>query len=218
MDKESLDKIRKVLEKHGLEEEVISEVEEELTEKTPADETTKDPDPAENNAPSEDASIKGEGEAPVSDDKPATSDDDASTDDNVPANDPTDDPADKAPVNDPEENTPAVDGAVDALPNGVEEVTPGADTPAEDASVQPEAGAEKIGELTAMLEEYKKANEGLLARVDALESALKESGIMADTPKGGNSVGLDDPTRTPDYHDDEADFDAMLDKFNKNNY
>lgn len=212
MDEKLLDKIRSVLKKHGLEEEVIEEVESELSDDTPEEEPTEEP-VDEEPAPSEAPVDEGEGE-------PAPAEDEPLPEDVAPAEDVPVEP--EAPVEEPlPEETPAeepaVEGQVEELPKGVEEVKVGAE-PEPEAPAVDGSDLEQVGELMSQLEEYKKANEGLLARVEALESALKESGIMDEAPKSNAPVGVDDGTRTPDYHDDEADFDAMLDKINKGSY
>lgn len=105
-------------------------------------------------------------------------------------------------VPEPETDAPAGDGSIESVL---------AEAAAqEDAAVPPEEQAvpptpeqppvpevdplAKIAELESTIEEYKKANDGLIARIDSLEQALKAAGVI-----DGNSatVGDETPRVTP---------------------
>ena len=70
----------------------------------------------------------------------------------------------------------------------------------------PQADPTEIEALKAELEEQKKANEGLLARVDSLEKALKAAGILEGTPE---SVGVEPNPTLPDAPNGQG---AILDE------
>lgn len=98
---------------------------------------------------------------------------------------------------------PETDGSLDntvaALVEGLnvppaEEVPPVADPAQEVAPVEPVAAPEldpKYQELVAALEEQKKANEGLNARVKSLEDALRAAGILEGNVQP--QVGFENP-------------------------
>lgn len=217
-----LDKIREVLKKHGLEEEEVGEVVTELTETAPADDKSDDP-VDDTPAPADDTSAQEGDDAPKGDVPPADDSDVPpadSSDDVKPESD--DDPsADDVPADDvpPSDNAPKGD-----LPEGMEEIDPVNppvdDTPAPDVdnpiAPTPDVNPE-IVELRSKLEESEKKCQGLASRVDLLEEALKSAGIMEETSKSDNAeVGIDDPSRTPDFNDDaEIDLDDVVAEINK---
>lgn len=102
-----------------------------------------------------------------------------------------------------EELPPVPEGA---LPPQPEEVPPAPEAaPAPEATPQGYDDSELRGlvqELTSQVDEYKKANDGLLARIDSLEEALKKGGYLDDssttpvgdeTPKAPAQVPVDEP-------------------------
>lgn len=212
-----LDKIREVLKKHGLEEEEVGEVVTELTETAPADDKSNDPvddtpAPADD-APAQEGDDAPKGDVPPADDSdvpPADSSDDVKPEsDDVP-------PADDVP--------PSDDAPKGELPEGVEEIDPMNppvdDTPAPEVdnpiAPTPDVNPE-IAELRGKLEESEKKCQGLASRIDLLEEALKSAGIMEETSKSDTAeVGIDDPSRTPDFNDDaEIDLDDVVAEINK---
>ena len=93
----------------------------------------------------------------------------------------------------PAEELPPVES--EPLPEGVEEVSP--DAPMVDETpTEPVQSGVDVQALLGQIEEYKKANDGLQARVDALESALKEAGVLGEGSLPSKEVGVDDGTRT----------------------
>lgn len=218
MDKETLDKIREVLSKHGLKEEEIGEVVSELTESAPADETPAEnpvdeaPAPADE-APAEEGDKTPEGDVPPSDEGDVPPADESKADE-TPESDvvpPTDEvPVDEAPKADLPEGTEEIDPAnppVDETPAD-EAVAPVAPTPEVDPV---------IAELQGKLEESEKKSAGLEERIHLLEEALKSAGIMEESSKSESAeVGIDDPSRTPEYKDDaEIDLDDVVAEINK---
>ena len=213
MEKTILDKIREVLTENGIEEEVIAKVEGELN----TDETNEDEKPVDE--VEEDAEQSTEEVLPTEEgDVPPVEESTPPADDIVPEEvDQTQVPTDDVP---PTEDLPPVDNG---LPEGVEEMQVGEQLPPVEDGLpeeqppveQPQFDMTMISDLKNELEETRKANEGLLARVESLESALKQAGVMSETEKKDTEFGIDDGTRTPDYRDDDADFEATLNKFNK---
>lgn len=217
MDKETLDKIREVLKKHGLEEEEVSEVVSELTESAPADETPED-HVDETPAPVEDAPVEEGDKTPEGDVPPADEGDAEPAEPSEPDVKPEEDvvpPTDDEPVA-PE--APKAD-----LPEGVEEIDPAnppVDEPVEpvEPAVAPTPEVDPvIAELQGKLEESEKKSAGLEERIHLLEEALKSAGIMEETSKSESAeVGIDDPSRAPDYKDDaEIDLDDVVAELNK---
>ena len=73
-----------------------------------------------------------------------------------------------------------------------------------------------VGELTAQLEEQKKANDGLIKRVESLEEALRVSGVLVDenetTPVG------DETPKAPANNPDDDPIDGILAQLNSHKY
>lgn len=206
MDKELLEKLREVLGKHGIEEEVISEVEKELSEETPAEEPEVEEVVEEESAAPE--PVEGEeGDEPSQDEV------------TPPAEEPVAEEGEPAPIEEPveepaEEIAPEETPAEEPLPEGIEEVDPAI----ESSEMAPTDNSGELEDLRSELKEQRAANEGLKARIDALEDALKKAGVMGESDEGGREVGIDDGTRTPDFHDDEDDLDAVVASLNRNRY
>lgn len=202
MNKELLDKVLAVLSKHGIEKEVLDEVESELSEEAPV--APEDAPVEEEAEPTpEDAPVEGEGDAaPVEEPEPV--------EDVVPE-------GEQAPVEDaPVPETPAEEAPVadQGLPEGVEEVQLGQEVPPvqEPEPVAPDTPAI---DYEAKFAEYEKVIEAQDARINALEEALRKGGILEDEKPSVEPVGVDDPTNISDYHDDEETFDNLLERLNR---
>ena len=130
-----------------------------------------------------------------------------------------------APVAEPEgEPAPAVEPPVEEVPPVVEEQVPPEVPPVEQPPVEevPPAvpGYDEIralvDELTAQLEEQKKANDGLIKRVESLEEALRVSGVLVDenetTPVG------DETPKAPANNPDDDPIDGILAQLNGHKY
>ena len=220
MEKISIDELKSILKELGHSDEEIEEVISKK-EETPSDEESKQDEPKleeVDESSKDDADGEGKGE-PSKEEEPEPVETTSPVEDENPVDEPVE-PAE--PVEEPkEEDLPPVEPQEPTmedtpLPEGVEEVDPTNpvvdETPTE--PVQNEAGVD-IQSLLGQLEEYKKANDGLLARIDALEKALKESGVLGEMPRSNQPIGVDDGTRTPDYHDDEGSLDEFLSKVNR---
>ena len=221
MEKISLDELRSILKELGHTdeevEEVISKKEKEETPETDEEEKTEVEVEVEA-APEEDSVAEGEGEsAPVEEPEPVESESPEG-----------EEPSDVAPVEEVapvepspvEEETPVEEGEPvppaeeSALPEGVEEVDPNEPTPVEEAPTPAETGID-VQALLSDLEEQKKANAGLQSRIEALESALKEAGVLGESSLPSHSVGVDDGSRVPDYHDDDEAFEKVMSDLNR---
>ena len=174
-------KLAKLLVKAGLDEDkvddIVGQVEEELAEEgTPGD----DPVPPEGDPipPTPDQEEKGGDPAPNEDPQPSPQ-------------------ADPEPQGDPVPPLP---------PEGDPQPEPGPELPPEVVPPPaPTIDPSVVEELRGALEEQKKANEGLLARVDSLEQALKAAGILEGTP----SVGVEPNPTLPDAPNGQG---AILDE------
>lgn len=67
---------------------------------------------------------------------------------------------------------------------------------------------EQVNALQGQLDEYKKANEGLLARVQSLEEALKSAGVISEG-NPVNEVGDERPSAAPQSPTDDVFGDVM---------
>ena len=208
MDEKLLNKLVEVLKSHGLADEEIEKVKTELTvEDEPKEEESVESEEEVETETTPDVSSVAEGEdvevEEPEESKPVESEEPKGEE--------------VAPVPEVEEEVveeePQPEQPND-LPEGVEEVNP--DQP--QLEEQPNEQASEIQSLLSQLEEERKAREGLLARIDALESALKESGVISETRVESKQIGVDDPTRVQDYHDDDEMFDRILNDVNKPQY
>ena len=220
MEKISLDELRSILKELGHSDEEIDEV---IKSKTKGEETPEDEESVETDeeveveaTPEEDAAGEGEDEQTQLELEPSPVET-TSTDGEQPA------PVEETPVEDgevaeelPVEQTPTDELPVEEspLPEGVEEVSPDAPVVDETPTEPVQSGAD-VQALLGQIEEYKKANDGLQARIDALESALKEAGVLGEGSLQPKEVGVDDGTRVNDYHDDEQTFDDVLNEINR---
>lgn len=209
MEKISLDELRELLKKLGHSDEEIEEavksvekdeVPEEESKEEVKVEVESEPTPEESpvaegegeeepsNEPEPVESEESEGEAPVEPEAPVV----------------------EGEVSPEPEAEPVVEGVVDELPEGVEEVSVG-----EEPQVEPAENQVDVQALISRLDESEKAREGLQARIDALESALKEAGVLGEGSIPSKEIGVDDGTRVNDYHDDDEQFESILNKINR---
>ena len=206
MDKETLDKVLAVLSKHGIDDEVIGEIETELNgdatptetpDHEPKDEKDKEPTP-------EPVDVEGDGETDEKKDEPK---------------------ADEG----------NIDEGENKLPEGIDEVDLSKDAPVVDegdAEVEqplqplpPEGEQAQVDDVAvaipdekdAKIDELQKSNEGLIRRIDALEDALRKGGILHDEPLADDKTpyGIDNPTHISDNRDDDELFDNVLAEINK---
>ena len=102
-----------------------------------------------------------------------------------------------------------------AVPPEVPQEVPGQEVPPEVPPI-PQTDPTELEAVKAELEEQKKANEGLLARVDSLEKALKAAGILEGTPE---SVGVEPNPTLPDAPNGQgAILDEVLKQINNNGH
>lgn len=209
MDEKLLSKLADVLKKYGLVDEDIEKVKTELTEEPENNEPeSQEPAEEETPAPSNESPVaEGEEESVETEETEPVESEETKEEQQVeesPAEEPQ--PSEEAPV--VEEEQPS-----EELPEGSVEVNP--EEPVVEEPAEPQFDVQG---LLGQLEEERKAREGLLARIDALESALKESGIMSESLVQASAVGVDDPTRAKDYHDDDEMFEKVLNDVNRPQY
>ena len=226
MDEKLLSKLVEVLKSHGLGEEDIEKVKAELTEEGPKEESTEteSSEEVETETPTEESSVAEGEEKPEesAESKPVESEE-TEVEEKVEESPVEEEPVSEEPkMEEPVEPVseepvePQPEEEPSDLPPGVSEVDPSGDLPPVEEPTEPQQP--DYQSLVNQLEEERKAREGLLARIDALESALKESGVMSERPSQPSPVGVDDPTRVADYHDDDASFEATLREINKPQY
>ena len=215
MDEKLLNKLVEVLKSHGLADEEIEKVKTELTvEDEPKDDESVEEEKVETETTTNDSPVA-EGEdvevEETEESKPVESEEPGVEEkvDEVPVEE---EPVVEPQVEEPE--PPVEEEQPNELPEGVEEINP--DQPQE-LEQQPTESAD-TQRLLHQIEEERKAREGLMARIVALESALKECGVMSVSHVEANPVGVDDPTRVQDYHDDDEMFDRILNDVNKPQY
>jgi len=214
MDEKLLNKLVEVLKSHGLADEDIEKVKAELTEeKKPEEESKVEEEKVESETPSDESSVaEGEEkvEEKVEESEPVESEE-PKEEEKVEEVQVEEEPKVEEPVEEPQ---PPVEEEPQELPEGVEEINP--DQPQEVVE-QPTESAD-YQRLLAELEEERKAREGLMARIESLEAALKESGVIEQSHVEAKPIGVDDPTRVQDYHDDDEMFDRILNDVNKPQY
>lgn len=211
MNKEQLDKVLAILSKHGVDDEVINEVENELNEK--------DENETPNDTPIGNETDEGKEKEPTPE---------------------LDDTEDKGETDNKEVEPKTDEGVADEgenkLPEGINEVDLSKDAPVvDDAPIgkgdEPQPPLAPEGEQAptdntplaipdekdAKIDELQKANEGLVKRIDALEDALRKGGILHDEKPtdDATSYGVDDPTHISDNRDDDELFDNVLAEINK---
>ena len=120
--------------------------------------------------------------------------------------------ADPASVPPAEEGAPVVPPEVPVAPEG-EPVSPVPVTPGPE--VPPVVSLEEFNQVKSELEEQKKANEGLAARISSLEEALKSAGVI----EGGASteVGRETPV-VPNPSAVDTTMDDVLREINHKGY
>lgn len=207
MDKETLDKVLAVLSKHGIDDEVINEVQGELNDdKTPTDTPTDDKDEKDSKPTPEPVDAEGEGETQDKEDEPKA--DEGNTDEGE----------NKLPEGIDEVDLSKDDTIVDDGEAEVDQPLP--PLPPQPEGDQPQVDNDTIAipdEKDAKIDELQKSNEGLIRRIDALEDALRKGGILHDEPLNDNSptYGIDNPTHISDNRDDDELFDNVLAEINK---
>lgn len=211
--KERLEKkLRKILAKEGLDEEQVDKIVAEV------DDATTEEDVPEGANPEDAPNPEGE-EEPV----PPTPEEEEPVEEPAPEEPVPPAPAPEEPV--PPTPVPPADGSIESVLENFnptpEEVPPEGQPAPEGQPVPPAAPAPDpvIEELKAQYEEQKKANEGLQARVDTLEKALRDAGILEG--EGTSAVVGVEQNIVPE--DKKDDFSGTLDEVltqvnNKNRY
>ena len=200
MNKELLDKVLDILLKGGVDQSIIDEVESLKKEDAPVEEVATETEETVEEPTPEDAPVEEEGEP-----APAVEPETVET----PAPEGDLPPVDETPV----EEVPAKEPVAPSeptLPKGVEPVDLAQDVPPAEEPLP-----EEVPTAAPVDEESKKVIAALEARISSLEEALRKGGILKDEQPTDKSVGVDDPTNISDYHDDDADFDALLDSINR---
>lgn len=183
-------KLKKILAKAGLEEdkidEIVTEVEGELVEEGAPEESN----PIENEPTEPSEEPKGEGE-PTPKEEPA------------PQGEPT--PA-------IEEEVPPTDGSIEAAINELVPPEQGATPPVDESVPQPAPQApipaidpSEFQKAVDDLAEANKTIEGLTARVDSLEEALKAAGVITSDAKVGDETPRLTPNASRDSGEDALD-------------
>lgn len=215
MDKKTIDKVLAILSKHGVKEEVISEVETELSDKAPED----NPAPAEEEVkePTPDLPpVEGKGDVPpVSKPEPAEGDGEPEAESTTPSDVPAEPEGDVPPADVP----PVEPEADSALPEGATEVDLSGELPPVDEPA-PAEPAEPLApvvpdERDAKIEEQAKTIDALKRRLDSMEEALRKGGILSDEKPSEESYGVDDPTHISDNRDDDELLDSVIAEINK---
>lgn len=195
-----IEKLKETLSANGVDEKTIAKVIEDLAEEDeeePKDETLDEGKTEEELPPSENDEPKEDDATPSDDEDGAEKEEgDAPQDEDVP------------PV--PVEDVPPAESQEDVV---VEEPLP-QEQPVEEMPPVEEVAPQPVvpqvdPDLLSKLEEQASTIEGLLARVDSLESALKQAGVL--DASDGEEVGIDNP-RVPDTSSNGAidDFDEAL--------
>lgn len=217
MNEELMKKLVESLKSRGMSDEDIEGVKLELTEKTEDKETPEEPKGDDvPTAPAEEPKV--EEEAKVEEKKeeqPANTDE---TDSKVEEKEEVKEevkPDEVPPTEEPKEETkPAEDG--NKLPEGVKEFDPEnpvVPEPTPEVPQTPDYEAQ-YNEMKMMLEEERKAREGLQVRLEDALRVLEESGIIRSSGKPASNIGIDDPTRVDDLHEQETTMGAVLKDIN----
>lgn len=214
MNEELMKKLVESLKSRGMSDEDIEGVKLELTEKTEDKETPEEPKGDDvPTAPAEEPKV--EEEAKVEEKKeeqPANTDE---TDSKVEEKEEVKEevkPDEVPPTEEPEEK-PAEEGK---LPEGVKEFDPEnpvVPEPTPEVPQTPDYEAQ-YNEMKMMLEEERKAREGLQVRLEDALRVLEESGIIRSSGKPASNIGIDDPTRVDDLHEQETTMGAVLKDIN----
>lgn len=186
-------KLKKLLSKNGVDESKIESIVSELED---TDEEDKDVDveidvdtDKEEDTPAEDVAPVEESE-PVADPEPV--EEPSGEGEPAPAVEP--EPVNETPVDPvPETEAPVnPDGSVDVDPSAIGE-EPVPEAPVEEPAPAPVAEPSEIEELRTALADKDRVIEGLTARVDALETALKDAGVIKEGSDKSEPIGSDTP-------------------------
>ena len=219
MNEELMKKLVEALKSRGLTDEDIESVKLELTEETEDKETQEKPKeddvltpPAEESKVEEEAKVEENKE-----EQPAKTDETESKVEEQKEEVKEESKVDEVPpAKEPEEETkPAEDG--NKLPEGVKEFDPEnpvVEEPKPEAPKTPDYEAQ-YNEMKMLLEEERKAREGLQLRLEDALRVLEESGIIRSSGKPASNIGIDDPTRVNDLHEQETTMDAVLKDINR---
>lgn len=219
MEEKLAKKLNKVLSKAGIDEDKIANILDEV-EKTLAEEEVKEDD-----NPVEDAEPVVEEKEEITDaDKDGKEKVEEEIKEEMKEEQPLD-PVEDAPV---EEGVAPVDaeqdGSIESAINsmvgqqeeGVAPVEEVAEQPVPEVPNAPVVDIDQVNKLGNDLQEANKTIEGLIARIDSLESALKQSGIMTD---GGVAIGDEQPKLTPNANAFGGNpIDDVLDHINGRRY
>jgi len=142
--------------------------------------------------------------------------------DAAPVENPTDVPPteDEAPVPPADDVAPISNPEDNQLPQGLDEVDPTApvnDVPPQVDEIQPQVPAQPNAEMRSVIDEQDKVIKGLEARIASLEDALKKGGILTDeADEDKSSYGVYENQVDANHSvDDEKELDDILFKFNK---
>jgi len=216
MEEKLAKKLNKVLSKAGIDENKIADILDEV-EKTLAEEEVKEDD-----NPVEDAEPVVEEKEEITD---ADKDGEEKVEEEIKEEEKPAEPVEDAPV---EEGVAPVDaeqdGSIESAINsivgqqeeGVAPVEEVAEQPVPEVPNAPVVDIDQVNKLGNDLQEANKTIEGLIARIDSLESALKQSGIMTD---GGVAIGDEQPKLTPNANAFGGNpIDDVLDRINGRRY
>lgn len=204
MNEELIKKIRELLSKHGVEDEkvelIVDELNEDATAGDPADGKPTDSANTEEKttpqAPVENDGGKGDPVLPT--DKPA----------------PVDEPVGPAQVS-PDAQTQAPDGTLVNPADFVNEnapVEPDEPPVANPNAPTPNEPASPDVELLTKIDEQAKTIDGLKARIESLVDALEQAGIINGTD---NSFGVDKKPTAPANSDEGVELDEVIDRINR---
>ena len=220
MEKISFDELRELLKKLGHSDEEIEEAVKSFEkEEAPEDEVKEEVkvEVESEPTPEEGSDAEDGSEETPSDDVPPSDESEPESGESSDVEPPVDEEVPSKPVDEVspvEDEVPPAEG--EPLPEGVSEVDPDAPVPAVDETpTEPVQSDVDVQALLSQIEEYKKSNDGLLARLEAMESALKEAGVLGEGAVSSKPVGVDDGTRVNDYHDDEETFDNIINEINR---
>ena len=215
---ELMKKLVEVLKSRGMSDEDIEGVKLELTEKT---EDKKEPEEPKGDdvstPPTEESKVEEEAKVEEKEEQPAKTDEAESKVEEQKEEVEEESKVDEVPpAEEPkEENKPAEDG--NKLPEGVKEFDPEnvvVEEPKPEAPQTPNYEAQ-YNEMKMLLEEERKAREGLQVRLEDALRVLEESGIIRSSGKPASNIGIDDPTRVNDLHEQETTMDAVLKDINR---
>lgn len=204
-------KLTKLLSKNGVEEEVIDKIVAELDGGKNPDEVADEGEVPGDEVP-EDAPVE-EGETTPEDVKGDVNESMAKApQEEAPTND-AEGPAPEAPTEDVPAPTPDPDevNPADLIPaeGEVPPVTEGVEQPMTE-------GPDPLLEYQAKIDDLNGIIEGLTARIDSLENALKTSGVMTEEGANeGTAAGLDNP-RVPANNPADDPLNDILSKINRN--